>query len=125
MLKKDITKKRKGREMRKNRVRARVTGTLERPRLSVFRSLKHIYAQLIDDVKQITLVGVMSKTTDAKEAPEEYKGKARAAFATGLALAVAAKAVGITTVVFDRNAYKYHGRVKAVAEGARKGGLEF
>lgn len=125
MLKKDITKKRIGRQMRKNRVRARVTGTAEEPRLSVFRSLKHIYAQLIDDVKQVTLVGVMSKSADAKGAPEEYKGKTRVAFATGLALATAAKAAGISRVVFDRGGYKYHGRIKAVAEGARKGGLEF
>lgn len=113
------------RAIRKNRVRARVTGTAEKPRLSVFRSLKHIYAQLIDDVKQITLVGVMSKSADPKGVPEEYKGKSRIAFATGLALSAAAKAAGISKAVFDRSGYKYHGRIKAVAEGARKGGLEF
>ncbi|MBI5230305.1 MAG: 50S ribosomal protein L18 [Candidatus Magasanikbacteria bacterium] len=125
MLKKDITKKRTGRVMRKNRVRARVTGTANRPRLSVFRSLKHIYAQLIDDVKQSTVVGVMSKSVKEADAPEEYKGKTRVAYATGLALASAAKTAGIYKAVFDRSGYKYHGRIKAVAEGARKGGLEF
>lgn len=125
MLKKDIVKKQIGRAMRKNRVRARVIGTATRPRLSVFRSLKHIYAQLIDDAKQVTLAGVMSKTADVKLAPAEYKGKTRAAYAVGLALGAAAREAGITKAVFDRNAYKYHGRVKAVAEGARQGGLEF
>lgn len=125
MLKKDIIKKRKGRTMRHARVRARIIGTGTRPRLSVFRSLRHIYTQLVDDVKQSTIVGVMSKTVELKNIPVEYKGKARAAFATGLALAVAAKKAGIVKAVFDRSAYKYHGRVKAVAEGARLGGLEF
>lgn len=125
MLKKDIAKKQIGKAMRKNRVRARVVGTASRPRLSVFRSLKHVYAQLIDDAKHATLVGVMSKNADIKLVPEEYKGKTRVAYAVGLALGIAAKEAGITRAVFDRNAYKYHGRVKAVAEGARKGGLEF
>ncbi|HBW73668.1 MAG: 50S ribosomal protein L18 [Candidatus Magasanikbacteria bacterium GW2011_GWA2_45_39] len=125
MLKKDTVKKQIGKAMRKNRVRARITGTAIRPRLSVFRSLKHIYAQLIDDVKQTTLVGVMSKTADTKHVPEEYKGKTRVAYAVGFALATAAKEASITKAVFDRNSYKYHGRVKAVADGARQGGLEF
>ena len=111
--------------MRRARIRARVTGTAEQPRLSVFRSLKHVYAQLIDDVSGKTVVGLISKKIDIKEVPDEFKGKTQAAFATGYALAMAAKKLAITKVVFDRGGYKYHGRVKAVAEGARKGGLEF
>ncbi|HVZ76468.1 MAG TPA: 50S ribosomal protein L18 [Gemmatimonadaceae bacterium] len=100
------------------RVRKKVTGTAERPRLVVFRSLKHIYAQLVDDVAQRTLLTVSSQTVgDGK--------KSEKSVAVGKAVAERAKAAGITRVVFDRAGYKYHGRVKAVAEGAREGGLEF
>lgn len=125
MIKKDILKKRKGRVMRRARIRARIIGTEKQPRLSVFRSLKHVYAQLVDDVSGKTVVGLISKKINVQEVPAEYKGKIQASFATGYMLAVEAKKLGITKVVFDRGGYKYHGRVKAVAEGARKGGLEF
>lgn len=100
------------------RVRKRVEGTAERPRLVVYRSLKHIYAQIVDDASRRTLLTVSDLTNG--EGP-----KAQRALGVGKALAERAKAAGITRVVFDRAGYKYHGRVKAVADGAREGGLEF
>lgn len=104
------------------RVRQRVTGTAERPRLVVFRSLKHIYAQLVDDARGVALLGV----SDGSEGiAVEGKGKVARATAVGKLIAEKAKAAGVVRVVFDRAGYKYHGRVKAVAEGAREGGLEF
>jgi len=104
------------------RVRTRVAGTAERPRLVVFRSLKHIYAQLVNDDQGVTLLGV----SDASEGVESTTaGKVNRAKATGKLLAEKAKAAGVTKVVFDRAGYRYHGRVQAVAEGAREGGLEF
>ena len=100
------------------RVRKRVSGTAERPRLVVYRSLKHIYAQLVDDVKNHTLMTVSDlKVGDGK--------KQERSVAVGKEIAAKAKEAGITRVVFDRAGYKYHGRVKAVADGAREGGLEF
>jgi large subunit ribosomal protein L18 len=101
------------------RVRKRVAGTTERPRLVVYRSLKHIYAQLVDDDTSRTLLTVSDLATKS----EGKKGEK--ALAVGKALAARAKEAGITRVVFDRAGYRYHGRVKAVAEGAREGGLEF
>ncbi len=104
------------------RVRKTVAGTAERPRLVVFRSLKHVYAQLVDDDRGVTLCGV----ADTSEGIQvEGSGKVARAKATGKLLAEKAKAAGITKVVFDRAGYRYHGRVQAVAEGARSGGLEF
>jgi large subunit ribosomal protein L18 len=104
------------------RVRQKVAGTAQRPRLVVFRSLKHIYAQLVDDDQGKTLVGVSDRT---KELVREKPGKVGAARAVGKLLAQQAKAQGVTKVVFDRAGYLYHGRVRAVADGAREGGLEF
>jgi len=103
------------------RVRKRVSGTTERPRLVVFRSLKHIYAQLVDDDRGISLLGV---SDDSEGLTLEGVGKVAKAKATGKLLAEKAKTAGITKVVFDRGGYRYHGRVQAVAEGAREGGLE-
>jgi large subunit ribosomal protein L18 len=104
------------------RVRKKVNGTSGRPRLVVFRSLKHIYAQLVDDDRQRTLLGVSDMSEGlVKDKP----GKVGAALAVGKLAAAKAKEIGITKVVFDRAGYHYHGRVKAVAEGAREGGLEF
>ncbi len=100
------------------RVRKRVTGTAERPRLVVFRSLKHITAQIVDDTQGRTLITVGS--TDL-----ETGKKADKSLEVGKRIAARAKDAGITKVVFDRAGYKYHGRVKAVADGARQGGLEF
>ena len=104
------------------RVRKKVRGTAARPRLVVFRSAKHIYAQLVDDDKGVTLVG-LSDLSDGLQV--ESKGKVGKGLALGQLVAAKAKAQGITAVVFDRAGYRFHGRVKAVADGARKGGLEF
>jgi large subunit ribosomal protein L18 len=100
------------------RVRKRVEGTTARPRLVVHRSLKHIYAQLVDDEARRTLLTVSDLGADGGKKGEK-------ALAVGKALAAKAKEAGITRVVFDRAGYRYHGRVKAVADGAREGGLEF
>ena len=111
------------RKRRHFRVRRTIEGTAERPRLVVFRSLKHIYAQLVDDAQGKVLLGMADRSEGV--APKAESGKVGKGFAVGMALAEKAKAQGITRVVFDRAGYAYHGRVKAVAEGARKGGLEF
>ncbi len=110
------------RKRRHLRVRRKLRGTASRPRLVVFRSLKHIYGQLVDDDRGMALMGV-SDTTEGIQV--EGEGKIGRALAVGKLLAERAKAAGITTVVFDRAGYQYHGRVKAVADGAREGGLEF
>ncbi len=113
-----------GRERRHRRVRARVSGTASRPRLNVFRSLANIYAQLIDDQSGVTLVSASTIDADLKGALDGKK-KAEQAKLVGQAVAERAKAHGITQAVFDRGGYRYHGRVKALADGAREGGLEF
>jgi large subunit ribosomal protein L18 len=120
-----VRKPKTGRELRKRRhlrVRKKVAGTPERPRLVVFRSLKHIYAHLVDDSTGKVLMGVADGTEGVKA---EKNGKIAKGFAVGQVLAAKAKEAGIARVVFDRAGYAYHGRVKAVADGARKGGLEF
>ena len=106
------------RQRRHLRVRKKVTGTPERPRLVVYRSLKHIYAQLVDDASSRTLLTV------SDQAVGEGK-KTERSVEVGRRVAARAKEAGITRVVFDRAGYKFHGRVKAVADGAREGGLEF
>ena len=103
---------------RHKRVRAKISGTPERPRLNVFRSEKNIYAQVIDDVNGVTLCSASSLKLD-------HGGNKAAARAVGNAVAKAALAKGIDTVVFDRGGYLYHGRVAELAEGAREGGLKF
>ncbi len=110
---------------RKKRVRRKVLGTPERPRLSVFRSAKHTYAQVIDDASGQTLIAASTLSPELKEKKDKEKGKVKPAVAVGLLVAKKAKAKGINKVVFDRNGFLYHGRVAAVAQGARKGGLEF
>lgn len=110
---------------RSRRVRNKIRGTSERPRLSVFRSSKHISAQLIDDTTGRTLASASSIVPKAEQANAAYGGNVKAAKAIGLKLAEAAKAAGITMAAFDRGYYRYHGRVKALAEGAREGGLQF
>jgi large subunit ribosomal protein L18 len=104
------------------RVRKKVHGTAERPRLVIFRSLKHIAAQLVDDDRGVTLLGVNDRSEGVQV---DGSGKVAKGKATGKLLAEKAKAAGITKVVFDRAGYRYHGRVQAVADGAREGGLEF
>lgn len=112
------------RRRRHLRVRKRVTGTPERPRLSVFRSLNHIYAQIIDDVKGHTLVAASTLDPELR-GKFSQTGNRDAAKEVGLVLASRAKALGINQVVFDRGGNLYHGRVAALADGAREGGLEF
>ena len=118
---KKISKDLMGRMRRKKRIRKRITGTSERPRLSVFRSAKHIYAQVIDDSTGKTLAAASSKGKGFATSGD----KAERAKAVGTAVAEACKAAKIEKVVFDRNGYIYHGRVKALADGAREGGLSF
>jgi len=110
---------------RKIRIRKKVFGTPDRPRLTVYRSLKHIYAQLVDDVAGRTLVAASSLSKDVQEAKKEIKGKIAVGKIVGVTLAKKALEKKIQKVVFDRNGYLYHGRVKAVADGAREGGLSF
>jgi len=110
------------RARRKIGLRKRINGTPERPRLTVFRSLKHIYAQVIDDVSGRTLA---SASDQAGKGGKAVKGKTGSAKSVGTTLAERAKKAGVTKVVFDRNGYIYHGRVKALADGAREGGLQF
>ncbi len=116
----NTSQKREQREKRKTRIRKKVFGTAERPRLSVFRSARHVYAQVIDDTRGVTLAHVHS----FKKGSEERAGK-EACNALGKKLAEACKAKNITKVVFDKNGYAYHGRIMALAEGAREGGLDF
>ena len=119
-----ISEKIKRRLRIKKRIRKKVFGTAERPRLSVFRSNKHIYAQIINDEIGHTLVAA---STRSKELAGKLEGKTKTEQArlVGLLLAEKALKAGITQIVFDRNGYKYHGRVKALADGAREGGLKF
>ncbi len=125
-------KKMETRTRRRIRIRARVSGSAARPRLAVFRSAKHVSAQLIDDASGKTLAAAAD--TEVKLAPSKAEGKAAAegmdakvakAFAVGSLLAEKAKKAGIDSAVFDRGGYAYHGRVKALADGARAGGLKF
>ncbi|MCL2538785.1 MAG: 50S ribosomal protein L18 [Oscillospiraceae bacterium] len=112
----------KQRLRRHRRVRGKISGTPDCPRLSVFRSSKHIYAQIIDDTKGITLC---SASTMEKSFTAENKANVDAAKKVGSVLAEKAQKVGIQKVVFDRGGYIYHGRVKSLAEGARESGLKF
>lgn len=109
---------------RKKRIRKKLSGTEDRPRMSVFRSAKHIYTQIIDDTKGITLV---TASTTEKEVIENQKFENKTAAATYIGQLIATRATekGIKSVVFDRNGFLYHGRVKAVSDGARKAGLDF
>ena len=120
----DKQKAKLARQLRRRRhVRRNLVGSAERPRLSVFRSSKHIYAQLIDDLKGVTLAYVSSRVKGAKTSP--YGGNIKAAQDVGKRLAEVAKEKGITLAAFDRGHYRYHGRVKALADAAREGGLKF
>jgi large subunit ribosomal protein L18 len=112
------------REKRRARIRRKLSGTAERPRLTVYKSLKHMYAQLVDDVTGQTLVSVGTTSKTLKNEVKE-DDKTAAAKKIGEALAKAAKAKGIEAVVFDRNGFDYHGRVQAVAAAAREAGLKF
>lgn len=117
--------RRDGRERRHRRIRRRIRGTAERPRLAVFRSLRHVYAQIIDDDRSHTLVSISSleKTVSGQLAAEE--GGLKQTHLLGKLLAERAKEKGISRVTFDRGGYLYHGHIKELADGAREGGLEF
>ena len=124
MADKQIKKTRMHRR-RQMRIRKRLLGTADRPRLTIFRSLKHIQVQLIDDVNGRSLMGISSKAPQIKNQLQTLEGKCNKSREVGKALAVRARDAGISQVVFDRAGYLYHGRVKALAEGAREGGLKF
>ena len=124
------------RERAKHRIRRRITGTAERPRLTVFKSVQHTYAQLVDDITGLTLAAASTLEKEVSERissinVEEAASKAKskksvaAARAVGLVLAERCKSKKISQVVFDRNGFVYHGRIQAIAEGAREGGLQF
>ena len=112
-----------GRERRKNRVRKKISGTPERPRLSVFRSAKHISVQVVDDVNSKTLAAASSY--EKKQTGSKTSGNCVTAKSVGEAIAERAKQKGIESVVFDRSGYRYHGRLKALADAARQKGLKF
>jgi len=112
------------RAKRKKRIRKKLEGTAKRPRLSVFRSEKHIYAQVIDDAQGITLAAASTQSPEYREL-EPPKGKVGAAERVGELIAKKAQAKGVSKVVFDRNGFIYHGRVRALADAARKAGLDF
>lgn len=120
-FRKKMSDRLKSRAKAKVKIRKKIEGTAERPRLSVFRSSKHMYAQLIDDVAGKTLVSFSSAKVDGLKSTSNCD----AAKAVGANIANAAKSKNITKIVFDRSGYVYHGRIKALAEGAREAGLEF
>lgn len=111
-------------EKRKARIRKKISGDTERPRLTVYKSLKHMYAQIIDDTTGTTLASVSTGSKTLKDQVKE-DDKTAAAKKVGAAIAQAALAKGVTQVVFDRNGFDYHGRVAAVAQAAREAGLKF
>jgi large subunit ribosomal protein L18 len=117
-----IERKHASRQKRKGHIRVRVSGSTERPRLSVYRSLNHIYAQVIDDVSGKTIVAASTLSPELKKAEGKKKDQAKE---VGKLLAKKCVDAKIEAVVFDRNGFNYHGRVAAVAEGAREGGLKF
>ena len=119
-----LNSKQAARLKRKKRIRKKVTGTAERPRLSVFRSAKHIYSQIIDDTQGVTLASASSNEKEVLAKPDLGNKVAVATF-VGKLLGERAAGRGIKSVVFDRNGFMYHGRVKAVSEGAREAGLVF
>ena len=118
------TSKQEGRQRRHTRIRKRVSGTEQKGRLSVYRSLNHIYAQIIDDNNGTTLVSA-SSLDPAVKSLEQHKGNIKTAKEVGSLIAKKAIEKGIKKVIFDRSGYLYHGRVKALAEAAREAGLEF
>ncbi|MBN1349562.1 50S ribosomal protein L18 [candidate division KSB1 bacterium] len=124
---KDRNKEKRLKRFRKKlHLKKTISGTAEKPRLVVFRSLKNIYVQLVDDASQHTLAATSSLSQDVKaEIQQAESGKTKVAFIVGKEIARKAKEAKISKVIFDRGGYLYHGRVKALADGAREGGLEF
>jgi large subunit ribosomal protein L18 len=113
------------RRIRRYRIRRKVSGTTDRPRLSVFRSASHIYAQLVDDERGVTLAAASSREPGLDLSGIEAKGKIAKSVAVGRLIAQRAKQAGVASISFDRGGYLYHGRVKALADGARAAGLDF
>ncbi len=124
MSDKNLVRQKKA-ERRRKRVRGKVFGTSEIPRMTVAKSLKNVFVQIIDDEKGVTLVGLATNSKDMAGVVEASDNKTAAAKKIGVKVAEKAKAAGIEKVVFDRNRSQFHGRVKAVADGAREGGLKF
>ena len=123
---KHLIKKKLMRDRRRRRIRGRLSGTAERPRLAIHRTLQQIYAQLVDDSKGVTLCSASSLDLAKKGSMGDAKGGAiSGAKAVGAEIARRAKASGVSAVAFDRAGYRYHGRVKALADAAREGGLKF
>ena len=124
---KNVSKQRRHyRARRRARIGRKIRGSADRPRLVVFRSLRHMEGQIVDDDRGVTLVGQSTRAADVDPgAAEDLEGKRADAYAAGRRLAEKAVAQGVSAVVFDRGGYPYHGRVKAFAEGARAGGLQF
>ncbi len=121
-----IKKDRYGKRVRiKQRIRRRVAGTSERPRLTVHRSLRHVYAQIVDDSAGRTLVAASTLSKDLRDKVKEVKSSVEVSKLVGVVLAQKALEKSISKVVFDRSGYRYHGNVKALADGAREGGLKF
>jgi len=120
-----FTSRSEARLKRKSRVRKNVKGTPEKPRLSIFKSAKHIYAQIIDDSQALTLIDASSLSKDIQEQIQGKGGNKEGAVLVGQAIAERALKKGIKTVVFDRNGFLYHGRLKALADSAREKGLQF
>lgn len=124
-----MLKKHQKRQTRHKRIRAKIKGTIEKPRLCVFKSLNHIYAQIINDEEGKTIISANDKTLLKKSLKsskeKKYSGKTEIAYEVGKLIAKSAKEKKISKVVFDRGGYKYHGRIKALAEGAREEGLSF
>jgi len=109
----------------KTRIRKKISGTVDIPRLTIYRSLNHMYAQIVDDSTGNTLVAASSLSKEVLDEIKNSKGKTSKSKLVGTLIAKKAKEKNITSVVFDRNGYRYHGRVQAIAEGAREGGLKF
>jgi large subunit ribosomal protein L18 len=119
-----VKSREEGRQRRHSRIRKKVTGLKERPRFSVYRSLNHIYAQIIDDTEGRTLVAASSFDSQVRDM-KQHKGNIKTAREVGTLVANKAREKGIKQVVFDRSGYLYHGRIKALADAAREAGLEF
>ena len=114
-----------GRTRRHKLIRVKISGTKDKPRLSVYRSIDNLHAQLVDDVAGRTLLGLSTNSPDLKEKVKKDGGNVKGAVVLGVSLAELCKKSGISKIVFDRSGYAYHGRVKALAEALRKGGLQF
>lgn len=116
---------RERRMRRKTRIRKKVLGTSTRPRLTIYRSLTHVYAQVVDDSKGVTIASASSLSKELREQAKSAKSEMEVCKLVGIAAAKKALEKNVKEVLFDRNGYLYHGRIKAVADGAREGGLKF